>query len=132
LGAKPDSYLNIKNADDLDDLIELSLETLISANITRRNMPTDPYAKRILQLLQACEPDLDLAKLGTPATITVEKIKSLNMATELGIFLSTGLAKKLKGQEKIALSTRLILWLADQIVRFDVRQGTTSDTFKSF
>ncbi len=132
LGAKPESFLNIKNADDLDDLIELSLETIISANVKRTNLPADPYAKRILLLLRACEPDLDLAKFGTPATISIAKIKELNMATELGIFLSSGLAQKLKGQDKIALTSRLILWFADQIVRFDSKQNTTNDTFKSF
>jgi hypothetical protein len=127
LGARPSSFLTMRRVEELDDAVETGLLAIISLDLKNRQPTGNPFINRIVKILSLCEPDVDSAhKYAIPATISVEKIREEGLSQETGIFLASGLAKYHKEHGKIGLTLRLILWMADQVYRYDHGRQTAS------
>ena len=132
LAGKADSFLKLKHYDDLQEYMEAAVEVILSVDINRTVASSSPYVNRIIEILRIAKPDIDLAKEGHPAVIYVDDIKDLKLTQELGVFISLNLAVKSFAGDKIALSTRLILWMADQIVNADIKEARFSEFTETF
>ncbi len=118
LGARPDSYLDIKKPDDLADIQEIAVETVLSLDVNGRTLDsvTDVFIRRIVEILRRSRPDVDYAYKGFPAMLTSDDVSALGMGKEIGVLFALQLAEQLP-DGRIGLRTRLILWLADQVLR---------------
>ncbi len=66
-------------------------------------------------------------KTAIPATISLDQIRGEGLAQEMGIFIASGLAKSHRTEGKIGLTLRLILWMADQVYRYDKGKPTAGN-----
>lgn len=128
LGARPDSILAMRKPEDLEKISERALETVLSINLDR--VSTDDYVNRIINILKLCKPDIQSPTLGVPAIIEVDQIQSQDLAKELAIFTNSGLVIRSDDNTKFILSTRLILWMADEIIKCE-KAAKTSENFKN-
>ncbi len=127
LGARPDSFLNMKT-DELFDAQERALEVILALNIEDENKYDNQFIKRIIQIFIITKPDINAAKNGTPGIIQKADIEKYNLTKELGVFISLKLAATNKyNPDVIGLSTRLVLWLAEQVILYENKQGTYTD-----
>jgi hypothetical protein len=132
LGSRHESFLNIQTSRDLSSMQDYPLDIVLSTDFEKFKNG-DPMLKRIGEVLGACEFNLDTAVEGYPATLSLEKIKSLGLHKELGVFLSMDLAKPLigDGNEKIiGLRTKFILWMCDQGSRIQSSNDNLRDSLR--
>jgi len=116
LGAQPTSLLLIRNQEQLIQFAENGLHDILGMNLNEKLPENAPInIKRMVEILRNSKPSVNLAKTGTPAVLTKDKIDELNLANEVGIFLASGYAKKLTNSEDIGLTTVLLMWLSHQI-----------------
>jgi hypothetical protein len=127
VGAQPTSFLTMRRTEQLDEAIELGLSTLLSLNLQARGDTKNPFINRIITILKLCKPDLKAAQVeGMPAYISFEDIQVNNLQNEVGIFIAADLAVSNSREQKVWLYLRLILWLAEQIKRFDAGLETAN------
>jgi hypothetical protein len=130
LSAKPKPFLNMKDEKDLDE--ELSLETILALDLDENIKYDSAYINRILLILRLCKPDIESAKEGIPAVISIEDIEKHKLTKEIGVFFALNLAYP--GKENlnyIGLRTKLLLWLADQVLNFESQKSTYDTTIES-
>lgn len=133
MGARPNSYLDMNKSEDLYDIKELALETILSLDLNSENdsYSTDPFINRIIEILKHCKPDFKYAQEeGIPATLSFDDIVELNMQKEIGVLLSLELAYELP-DNRLGLRTKLILWLADQVINYSEAYKTNKNFIKS-
>lgn len=132
MGARPDSFLTMRKPDDLFDIQEIALETILSLKLSHNGRINykDPYIQRIVEILKRCKPDIELAYEGMPATLEKEDIVSLNMSKEIGVFLALELARALP-DGRVGLMTRFILWMGEQVNNYGNKLETEANFKKS-
>lgn len=121
LGARPDSLLHLKNKRQLDKVIDSALMNSLSIDTeTALPMDTPLRIRRIVSILKNIIPDLKYVdEEGKPSAYIDENvINDLKLASELSVFVASGLAMKEKNGSKIYLKTVLILWFASEVNQF--------------
>ena len=127
LGARPDSFLNMR-PEELFDSQERALEVILALNLEQTDNYDNQFIKRIIQIFNITKPDIAAAKMGTPGIIHKDDIERYNLTKEIGVFISLKLAATNKSnQDIIGLSTRLVIWLAEQVILYENKQGTYKD-----
>ncbi|MBK8595332.1 MAG: hypothetical protein IPN83_07040 [Holophagales bacterium] len=112
LGARPDSYLDMRHPSDLLDIQELALETVMSLSLGESvEAPVrSPFIRRCRALLEHVTVDSDLAYSGFPAVLPSAAVQDLRLV-EIGVLLALGLAQR-QSDGDLALRTRFVLWIA--------------------
>lgn len=127
LAARPDSYLDMRNPDDLMDIQELAIETVMGVALSTVDPATiaSPFVRRCLEILRRGEIDTDLAYSGFPVVLSATAVGELQLL-EVGVLLALRLAERLP-DGRLALRTRFVLWLADSIQKGLLHQRTFAD-----
>ena len=116
MGARPDSYLDMRTPEELLDIQESSLEAVLSLDLD--SIASAPYVDRFIaraaEILRNTTPDVEYAYQGFPAVLARKDIRRLKMSKEIGVLLALGLAKELPSGA-LGLRTRFVLWLAQRI-----------------
>jgi hypothetical protein len=127
LAARPVSYLDMRSPDDLMDIQELAIQTIMSIAAAELE-PADiasPFVRRCLEILDRADIDTDLAYSGFPAILSPEAVEELHLL-EVGVLLALRVAERLPNGG-LALRTRFVLWLADLVQRGLLHQSTFAD-----
>lgn len=127
LGAHPSSFLTMRRTQDLDDALESGFAAIMALNLKGRQPSGNAFIDKIVKLLSSCEPNIQATvEIAIPAAISIETIRHEQLTHEVGMLLASGLAKRHSSEEKIGLTLRLILWMADQVHRHDLGLPTAS------
>lgn len=113
LGALPISYLTLKSYDEIESVMESSLENVFSMNGNEYN---SAFKQKLHLIISNCEPaPIDIAYEGYPSVLKSEKVREHNLSAEVGILISTSQARNFNGTEDIYLRIRFILWASEKL-----------------
>ena len=136
LAARPESFLDMTNADDLSEVKELALEVVFDLDLSDIDSYQSTFIKNIAKLIKLGKADMKFAYDGWPILIENTVIEESNLAKEVGTLISLGFADIIKETENkdvyfIGIKTRLILWVSEQIVNYKGKSKSFQDFKKS-
>ena len=118
VSARPSSLLVLRKPALLMEVVESSLDAMMSLNLESRRPTGNPRIDKIVKILRLCKPDVQsAADFGIPAYLSIEDVERENVGDEIAVFLATKLATI--DENRIGLRLRLILWLAAEVKQYD-------------
>jgi hypothetical protein len=127
LAARPQSYLDMRNPDDLREMQETAIETVMSLELERIDVTKlrSAFVRRGVQILKQCDVDTELAYRGLPAVLPAAAATKLRFI-EVGVLMALGIVQRLP-DGALAFRTRFVLWIADRVYRSTLHQETVAD-----
>lgn len=125
------SFLSMEKPSDLLPLQELALEVVYSISTKESVKSSQPYIKKISEILEASVSEVDLAQIGYPVSISYQKISALKIDQAIATLVALKLAKVDKKNKKVFLRTKLLLWMGEQVMNTKYKLQTERNIRKN-
>ena len=118
LGGKPQSYLEMSRPSDLSNALEPALRAL--GSVSDLPQGKQPHLRTYAALLEKLHSSVELSTLGYGGYLLSEELDEAKLQQLVGAWVAADLASPEKiseGCSVVALRTRLIIYMADQVYR---------------